>query len=166
MPKNDICEALYALPDVKIIKRRKPLTTPILLLIAGFALIAINSVINSTIETSNIKSALVLAAALLVIVGIVVIMIRISGNDDVPYHVDDKCYLQRKELRFEKNKRAYIAQLINKADFATLLSLKQDGVSAVTVSVYSSPKSGFCACQAFEYVELERRPIGKMVYKH
>ena len=104
MPKNDICEALYALPDVKIIKRRKPLTTPILLLIAGFALIAINSVINSTIETSNIKSALVLAAALLVIGGIVVIMIRISGNDDVPYHVDDKCYLQRKEtvryLRF------------------------------------------------------------------
>lgn len=164
MSKRDISEALYALPDVKIIRRRKPLLVPVVLLIAGLALFAVNAFVESSVEMSNLKSALVLIAVVLVIVGGIMLLIRVSGGDNIPYHETDKCYLKKEELRFDKDKRNYIQALVDKSDFTTLRSLKQDGVSAVTVMLYTSPKSGFCAAQAFEYVELERRAIGAMTY--
>ena len=49
---------------------------------------------------------------------------------------------------------------MRKGDFATLRSLPDDGVSAVTVVVYSSPRSGFCAAQVFEYVDMELQAVG------
>ena len=165
MSKLDIGEALYALPDIEIIQRRKPLTLPITLTMVGFALFAINICVESSVETSNLKSALVLTAVALLLIGGIITLIRISGNDDVPYHAGDGCYLKREELRFEKDKKNYIVTLIENADFSTLRSLKQDGVSAITVTLYSSPKSDFCACQAFEYAELQRRPVSEVKYK-
>ena len=164
MSSKNIYEAIYALPDVNISRRRKPLTVPIALLFSGFALFALNAFIESSVEMSNLKSALVLIAAVLLLVGSIVLFVRLNGASDVPYHDVDGCYLQREELKFNKDKRAYIATLIEKADFASLRLLKQDGVSAVTVVTYSSPMSGFYACQAFEYVELELRPICDMKY--
>lgn len=165
MSNNNIHKALYALPDVNIVARRKPLTIPLVLLFVGMVLFAINPLIDSTIQMSSLKSAIILFGAVLVVVGILMTLFRLMGDSYVPFHVDDKCYLQREELRFEKNKSSYIIDLILKEDFITLRSLKQDGVSAVTVVIYSSPISGFCACQAFEYVELEQRPLCKMTYK-
>lgn len=165
MKRYNINEALYALPDVEIIPRRKPLVIPLLLILAGLAILVINALLDSTAETSNLKSALVLFGIVITLIGGVIMFIRLSGSDDTPYHTGDKCYLNRKELKFNKDKRTYIAALIEKADFATLNSMKQDGVSAITVIMYSSPKSGFCACQGFEYVELERRPICKLTYR-
>ena len=164
MSKRDIHEAIYALPDVNISPRRKPLTVPVALLFSGFALFALNAFIESSIETSNLKSALVLIAGVLLLAGGVMLLVRLNGGGNVPYHNEDGCYLQREELKFNKDKGAYIATLIDKADFATLRLMKQDGVSAVAVVTYSSPKSGFYACQAFEYVELELRPICDMQY--
>lgn len=164
MSKRDIYEAIYALPDVNISRRRKPLTVPIALLFSSFALFALNFFIASTVEMSNLKSAVVLLAVILLLVGSVLLLVRLNGGADVPYHEADCCYLKREELKFNKDKKAYIATLIAKADFASLRLMKQDGVSAVTVVAYSSPKSGFYACQAFEYVELELRPICDMQY--
>ena len=165
MQKNDICEAIYTLPDVEILRYRKPLAMPIGLLILGLVFFAANSFVEPSIEMSNLKSTLVLIAIALVLIGGIILLIRISGNDNVPYHAGDKCFLKREELRFAKEKKAYISALVEKADFSTLRALKQDGVSAITVTLYSSPRSGFCAAQAFEYEELERKPICKMTYK-
>ena len=90
MSKRDISEALYALPDVKIIRRRKPLLVPVVLLIAGLALFAVNAFVESSVEMSNLKSALVLIAVVLVIVGGIMLLIRVSGGDNIPYHETDK----------------------------------------------------------------------------
>ena len=164
MSNKNIYEAIYALPDVNISRRRKPLNVPIALLFLGFALFALNAFIESSVEMSNLKSAIVLLAAVLFLAGGILLLVRLNGSSGVPYHEDDGCYLRCEELKFNKDKRAYIATLIDKADFASLRLVKQDGVSAVTVVAYSSPKSGFYACQAFEYVELELRPICDMQY--
>ena len=164
MSNIDISEAIYTLQDVKISRRRKPLTVPIVLLCLSFALFACNAFLESSVEMSNIKSALVLIAVVLLLCGGIMLLVRLSGGSDIPYHDVDECYLKREELKFNKDKRDYIATLIDRADFASLRLVKQDGVSAVTVIAYSSPKSGFYACQAFEYVELELRPISNMQY--
>ena len=164
MSKYDMCEALYALPGGVVVKRRKPIAVPALLLAVGVAILVINSQIEASAEMMNLKSALVLFGAVAAVVGAVMLALRLTGSAGAPYHAADGCYLQCKELKFNKEKSAQLRDLVNRGDFTTLRSLKQDGVSAVTVMLYTSPKSGFCAAQAFEYVELERRAIGVMTY--
>jgi hypothetical protein len=74
--------------------------------------------------------------------------------------VQDGCFLKREELKFVKERSSMVRDLVCKGDFATLRSLPDDGVSAVTVVVYSSPRSGFCAAQVFEYVDMELQAVG------
>ena len=162
MSKYDMCEALYALPGGVVVKRRKPIAMPAALLVAGVALLVINSQIEASAEMMNLKSALVLFGAVMAVVGAVILVLRMMGGAGAPYHSADGCYLKCKELKFNKEKSAQLRDLVNRGDFTTLRSLPEDGVSAVTVVMYSSPRSGFCAAQVFEYFELELRAVSQL----
>ena len=162
MSKYDMCEALYALPGGVVVKRRKPIAMPAALLVAGVALLIINSQIGASAEMMNLKSALVLFGAVAAVVGAVIMALRMMGGAGAPYHAADGCYLKCKELKFNKEKSAHLRDLVNRGDFTTLRSLPEDGVSAVTVVMYSSPRSGFCAAQVFEYFELELRAVSQL----
>ena len=162
MSKYDMCEALYALPGGVVVKRRKPIAMPTALLVAGVALLIINSQIEASAEMMNLKSALVLFGAVAAVVGAVILALRMMGGTGAPYHAADGCYLKCKELKFNKEKSAQLRDLVNRGDFTTLRSLPEDGVSAVTVVMYTSPRSGFCAAQVFEYFELELRAVSQL----
>jgi hypothetical protein len=162
MSKYDMCEALYALPGGVVVKRRKPIAMPAVSLVAGVALLIINSQIEASAEMMNLKSALVLFGAVAAVVGAVILALRMMGGVGAPYHAADGCYLKCKELKFNKEKSAQLRDLVNRGDFTTLRSLPEDGVSAVTVVMYSSPRSGFCAAQVFEYFELELRAVSQL----
>ena len=162
MSKYDMCEALYALPGGVVVKRRKPIAMPAVQLVAGVALLIINSQIEASAEMMNLKSALVLFGAVAAVVGAVIMALRMMGGAGAPYHAADGCYLKCKELKFNKEKSAQLRDLVNRGDFTTLRSLPEDGVSAVTVVMYSSPRSGFCAAQVFEYFELELRAVSQL----
>ena len=162
MSKYDMCEALYALPGGVVVKRRKPIAMPAALLVAGVALLIINSQIEASAEMMNLKSALVLFGAIAAVVGAVILVLRMMGGAGAPYHAADGCYLKCKELKFNKEKSAQLRDLVNRGDFTTLRSLPEDGVSAVTVVMYTSPRSGFCAAQVFEYFELELRAVSQL----
>ena len=165
MSKYDMCEALYALPGGVVVKRRKPIAVPALLLAAGVAILVINSQIEASAEMMNLKSALVLFGAVAAVVGAVMLALRLTGSSGAPYHAADGCYLQCKELKFNKEKSAQLRDLVNRGDFATLRSIGQSDISALTVIEYSSPKSRVVACQAFEYLELELRPVCDLMLK-
>ena len=94
--------------------------------------------------------------------GIVYAIVRQSG---APYHVQDRCFLCKKELKFYKERREEVVDLVKRADFTTLQQLPEDGVSAVTVVLYSSPRSGFCAAQVFEYEEMEMHSASDLVIR-
>ena len=135
---------------------------PAALLVAGVALLVINSQIEASAEMMNLKSALVLFGAVMAVVGAVILVLRMMGGAGAPYHAADGCYLKCKELKFNKEKSAQLRDLVNRGDFTTLRSLPEDGVSAFTVVMYSSPRSGFCAAQVFEYFELELRAVSQL----
>ena len=162
MSKYDMCEALYALPGGVVVRRRKPIAMPTALLAAGVVLLIINSQIEASAEMMNLKSALVLFGAVAAVVGAVILVLRMMGGAGAPYHAADGCYLKCKELKFNKEKSAQLRDLVNRGDFTTLHSLPEDGVSAVTVVMYTSPRSGFCAAQVFEYFELELRAVSEL----
>ncbi len=159
MKNYDMCEALYALPDGIIRPCRKPVTLPLLIAVAGVVMLVINTMIPSQNDFTNLKSAIVLFGATFVLVGIIISVIRFSGSSSSPWHVLDGCFLKKEELKFVKERSSYVRDLVRKGDFTTLRSLPDDGVSAVTVVIYSSPRSKFCAAQVFEYVDHEVQPV-------
>ena len=159
MKNYDMCEALYALPGGVVQPRRKPVTVPMLVAIVGVVMLVLNSMIPAEAEYANLKSAVVLFGAVFVAVGIVICVVHLSGNSNSPWHVQDGCFLKKEELKFVKERSSHVRDLVRKGDFTTLRSLPDDGVSAVSVVIYSSPRSGFCAAQVFEYFDLELRPV-------
>ena len=156
---------IYAQTEGAIIPRRRSVVVPIMVLVLGIVLLVLTAVIESTVENGNLRSALMLFGAIFAVVGLVIIVSRLSGASRAPYCVKDGCILDKKELKFAKEQKNIVVDLLRKGDFATLRSLEQSDVSALTVVEYSSPKSRVVACQAFEYLELELRPVCDLTLK-
>ena len=91
-------------------------------------------------------------------VGGILALARVYGSGH-PFHTAEGCFLKVEELRFAKDKSSEVARLVREGNFDALRSLSHDGVSAVTVTLFSSPSGAFRAGQAFEYMDLEMRPI-------
>lgn len=165
MSKYDMREAIYSQSEGAIVPRSKSIMWPVVLAAVGVGLLVLNGMIEATVQNGNMKSALLLFGAILAIAGVVMVVIRLSGASNAPYCAKDGCFLDKKELKFAKEQKNVIIDLLRKGDFATLRALKQSDVSALTVVEYSSPKSRVVACQAFEYFELELRPVSDLVLK-
>ncbi len=159
MSKYDMCEAMYALTQGVVEPRRRSLLPPLVVATAGVAMFATNLFIEPTADNADLKSAIVLFAAIFVVVGVVYAMVRRAGR---PFHTKDGCFLSKKEYKFFKERKAEVVDLVKRGDFATLRSLPTDGVSAVTVVIYTSPQSNFCAAQVFEYEEMEMHPATEL----
>lgn len=162
MAKYNMCEAMYALPEGKIIPHKKPITIPLLILIAGAALLAVNGWLLAGVDMPDLKSALVLFGAAFIMVGGAIACSRIAGNSTNPYLKNDGCFLKREELKFRKEQKPTVMELFGRGNFTNLRQIPSDGVSSIVVEVYSSPKSGFTAAQVFEYIDLELQPISEL----
>ena len=58
MDKIKICEAMYALPGEVVVRRRKSLLIPAVLLVAGVAMLVLNNIYGAGLS-NNMRSALV-----------------------------------------------------------------------------------------------------------
>lgn len=162
MVKYDMCEALYALPGGTVIPHKKPLMMPLLTTIVGVALLAINGLGLAGADSPNLKSALVLFGVVFALAGGIILIIRLAGKSTMPYHKKDGCFLRREELKFRKDQKTTVTELLRKGDFTNLRQIPSNGVSAFVVVIYSSPKSGYIAAQAFEYLDLEFQPASEL----
>ena len=162
MAKYNMCEALYALPGGKITPHKKPITMPLLTTLAGVAMLVINGWGLAGVDSPNLKSALVLFGATFVLVGGAILIARLAGKSTMPYHKGDGCFLKREELKLKKEQKSTALELLRKGDFTNLRQIPSEGVSAVVVEIYSSPKSGYAAAQAFEYIDLELQPASEL----
>lgn len=158
MDKHKICEAIYALPGSPVAKRRRSLSIPAAVLAAGVAMIALNSLYGARI-TNDAGSALVFTGGVLVLAGALVGAMRLFGSDGVPYHRGCGCRLLCEELHFDREARAEVTAAVGGGDVGRLLALRRAQVPALTVVLYRTPDNRFAAMQAFEYAELEYRPV-------
>ena len=165
MSNNKLCEALYALPDNIVIKRRKSLFTPVVLSLVGAAMLVANTMLQPSTDLDNLRSALILFGGCFICVGAVILFMRFSDSGYDPYHKADCCFLKHEVLKFQKEQRSTILDLLSKRDFTTLRALPSDGISALTVELYFSPKSDFCVAQAFEYVDLELQAVSEPAFR-
>lgn len=162
MAKYNMCEAMYALPKGEIVPYKKPITAPLSIFIIGVILLVVNGWTLAGVDMPNLKSALVLFGAAFIMVGGTITCTRLTGKSTSPYFKKDGCFLQREELKFRKDQKSSILELVRNGNFTNLRQISSDGVSSLVVEIYSSPKSGFTAAQVFEYIDLELQSISEL----
>ena len=158
MDVNEIHEAIYASSNGVVVERRKSIVVPVVLLLAGVALFVLNYFIDNGSDANNLKSAIVLLGAGLMLLGGLLGGIAIFG-EGLPYHTKDKCFLARKQYSFDHSQQQEIKKAISSGVKSELDAIKESDVAGVLAVCYYSPKSDFTAMQAFAYDELDYKPI-------
>lgn len=152
---------MYALPGQVVVRRRKPLLLPVALLAAGSAMIVTNNLYAGML-TNNLSSALVFSGGILVLAGLIVAAVRLFGSEGAPFHSGEKRFLRYDEFYFERPSRAEIVRSIDRGDVQQLLAMPRARVPSLAVAIYRTRDNRFAAMQAFEYAELEYKPLTEL----
>lgn len=158
MNKNAICEALYALPDGVVVRRRKPFFVWTLVWLSGMALLVANGLLGGRMG-NDLSSALVLIGGAAVSVSSILLAVRIFSKEGVPFHRPSRRYLQFKTLYFDFPQRDEVVERVLSGCAGELLQMPHAQVPSLCVALYRTPDHCFVAMQAFEYAELEYRPL-------
>ena len=161
MDRNKICEAMYALPGEVVVRRRKSLVLPAALFVAGVVLLVLNHVYGAELS-NNMRSTLVFLGGSLALAGMITLAARFFSAEGAPFHKDKHCYLVFEELYFDRGVRADVVQSVENGAVDRLLGLARANVPALTVALYRTPDNSFAAMQAFEYADLEYRPLTEL----
>ena len=159
MDKTIFCEALYALPDSIIVKRRKSVVKPVVMVALGALVVVTGYSLPEGVSTANWHSSLLLAGAAISIVGLVLLLGRLFGGEGHPCLGEVGEPLKITELSFARRQLRDVMAAIDSGDIDALLAIPESQVAAVTVAVCRTSDSRFVVCQPFEYVELEYRPL-------
>ena len=141
MDKNKICEALYALSGNVVVKRRKFQLLPAVLFVAGAALIVVNNMYGADL-TNNLRSSIVFIGGIMVVAGMIMAAAQMFGSGGAPF--------------------SDVMQAVSDGDAERLLGMKRAQVPALTVALYRTPGNRFAAMQAFEYADLEYKPLTEL----
>lgn len=104
------------------------------------------------------RSSLMMAGIVTAVAGAVYLLFRLAGGGE-PYHKAKHAFLRSDVLSFDRAQRDKVMAAIEKGDYDALVKLPRRDVSALAVLAYALPDGTFAAVQAFEYAELEYRPI-------
>ena len=110
MDKIKICEAMYALPGELVVRRRKSLLVPAVLLLAGVAILVLNNLYGAGL-TNNLRSAMVFVGGSLALVGMITLAARFFSAEGAPYYRPGRSYLRFDELYFERGAASSVVDL-------------------------------------------------------
>ncbi len=165
MDIKDFNEALYASSNGVVVERRKSIIIPIFILLAGAALLVVNYFIENGTDANNLKSALVLMGGSITLIGVTWCGIRIFGGG-APYHTADKCFLTNEQYSFDRAQRDEVVKAIESCDKSAIDNLEESDIAGLSVLCYHSPRSKYCAMQAFAYEEFVYKAITELRIKN
>ena len=158
---SEINEAIYASSNGVIVERRKNIVVPILVLIAGVAMLVANYFVENGADTNNLKSTLMLVGGCVLMLGVILSGIAIFGEGR-PYHTLDKNYLTLKQYSFDRSQQREVETAVNSGERKALEAVDEGEVTGVLAICYYSPKGKFVAMQAFAYDEFTYKPITQL----
>ena len=151
-------EVLYASSNGVVVERRQSIILPVLVFLVGVALLVGNSFVENGADANNLKSALVLVGGAILLIGGALCGVRVFGGG-APFHVDDNCFLVRHHYSFDRAQLNDVVKAVESGDKSLLDALAESDIAGVSVLCYYSPKSNFCAMQAFAYEEFVYKSI-------
>ena len=87
---------------------------------------------------------------------------RFFSAEGAPYYRAGRSYLRYDELYFERSQSRDVVALVAEGNVERLLAMPHARVPAVSVAMYRTPDNRFAAMQAFEYADLEYRPLTRL----
>lgn len=159
MDKTLFCEALYALPDNIIVKRRKSVVMPVVSIALGAFVVVTGYTLPETMSATDWHSSLLLLGTIVGVVGFVMLLGRLFGGEGRPCLGEVGEPLKITEMSFARMQMRDVMAAIDNGDLDRLLALPESQVAAVTVALCRTSDGRFTVCQPFEYVELEYRPL-------
>lgn len=161
MDKTKICEAMYALPGEIVVRRRRSLGLPLMLLAAGALLLIVNGAYGERFS-NDLRSALVFTGGVTALAGVIALAVRIFSTEGIPYHSREHCFLRYEELYFDRTARTDVVGMVGDGAVERLLKLPRAQVPAVAVAIYRTGDNRFAAMQAYEYADLEYKPLTEL----
>lgn len=158
MDKSTICEALYALPSGAVVRRSKSLIPSIAVMTVGIALVVLYYMARNTMS-DNLASSLILFAGGAVLIGLLMLITRLSDKLGTPALKATGEKLRYVERYFPIERRGEVQRLIDEGSLKRLFAAPEGQVSGIAVAIYHSANLQFAAVQAYEYVGFEYQPI-------
>ena len=158
MDIKDFNEALYASSNGAVVERRQSIIIPIIIFFAGVGLLVVNSFIENGSDVNNLKSALVLFGGAVALIGGALCCMRTLGGG-TPYYTKEESFLSRHQYSFDRAQYDEVVKAVEKGDKSALDAIEESSIAGISVVCYYSPKSNFCAMQAFAYEEFVYKAI-------
>lgn len=161
MIRQDICEVLYALPNGVVQPRRRSVVRPLCITLIGVAVMVAN-VIFTGFSNDALSMLLVVVGVSLVLYGIIAIMMRMVGDERVPYHTPSRCYMKYRERYYSHEKLAELESALSVQDIEHIDSIETSSISAITLAECTTKDSAMVAYALYEYDNYEDRLVGKV----
>ena len=161
MIRQDICEVLYALPNGVVQPRRRSVVRPLCITLIGVAVMVAN-VIFTGFSNDALSMLLVVVGVSLVLYGIIAIMMRMVGDERVPYHTPSRCYMKYRERYYSHEKLAELESALSVKDIEHIDSIETSSISAITLAECTTKDSAMVAYALYEYDNYEDRLVGKV----
>ena len=161
MIRQDICEALYALPNGVVQPRRRSVVRPLCIAFIGVAVMVAN-VIFTGFSNDALSMLLVVVGVSLVLYGIIAMMMRMVGDEQAPYHTPSRCYMKYREHYYSHEKLAELKVAISMHDIEHIDSIETSSISAITLAECSTKDGTMVAYALYEYDNYEDRLVGEV----
>jgi hypothetical protein len=157
-----IDEAIYELGTDKVIRKKGSVIGAIVVLVVGAAMVAV-SMMPTVKDSENLYTAFVFLGWIMVLAGVIWVLATLFGGSGRAYHVPTKEFLKRRELYFDGEKYAEVAECVAAGDLARLAAIDGGVGASVMVVMYEGKKGGVRMCQLFRYIPHNYEPEGEML---
>ena len=158
MNRNQLAEALYALPGNIVVKGRKSLVAPLLMIVVG-AVLTVIALLPSASDWGDLKLTCMSLGGVILVAGAVVTGLRLFGSGGIPLYGRDRTPLAWMEYYYDRQHAAEVTDCMTLRDWKRLRELQADHAAPVRLVGYRTPDDAFVACRVFLYAELEERPL-------
>lgn len=158
MDKNNLSEALYALPGGVVVRRKKSPVLSLVVLAFGIGLIVLYFFTKDTMG-DNLASSLIMAAGAITLVGGLMLTSCLVDTEGKPAIQATGERLRYKELYFPQEQRAEVQRLIDEGLIKRILAATNGQSSGIAVAIYHTSDLRIASMQAYEYIGYEYRPI-------
>ena len=159
MDKKSICEAMYALPSGVVVRRKRTIGMPLLILAIGIGVVAINYGMDIEAQSADFSSSLLLIAGATIIVGLLLLLSRLFDREGYPWHTPTRRPLRYEERFYPVELRNEVQRMVDEAAYLRLVAADTKRTSGIAVAIYRSEDKRFAAMQAYEYIDYEYHPI-------
>ncbi|MBQ4279917.1 MAG: hypothetical protein IJC16_08200 [Rikenellaceae bacterium] len=156
---RSIDEALYEVADGTVIRKKRNLVIPAVVMVVGALIAAFSDRIDIFFPRVDLAAALMLSGGVLCITGLINLIVDATSKTGVPVFAETGEKLQRHQLFYDTHKKGELCNCFESGDFSKLSKIDKSSVSAVILTVYSTKSGSMAMAQVSEFVPHQFVPV-------